>query len=187
AVARDDRQVDVARHAGDPRTLRPHSGAPSHHMVRRRRSPLEMRGRPQIRGHAGASIRLSATHARRHHHSRGTLVSTTTSRSARRARLAVAALAPAALLLAACANPDVPGAQAPADATHAPLTDAREAVGTWTVGGTADDADAGAVLQIGAGMNLWLDCGLVDVSYLVGTDGALLTDAWSGSGACDLP
>lgn len=114
-------------------------------------------------------------------------MSTTTSRSTRRARLAVAALAPAALLLAACANPDVPGAQAPADATHAPLTDAREAVGTWTVGGTADGADAGAVLQIGAGMSLWLDCGLVDVSYLVGTDGTLLTDAWSGSGACDLP
>lgn len=114
-------------------------------------------------------------------------MSTTTSRSTRRARLAVAALAPATLLLAACANPDVPGALAPADATHAPLTDAREAVGTWTVGGTAADADKGAVLQIGAGMSLWLDCGLVDVSYLVGTDGSLVTDAWSGSGSCTLP
>ena len=114
-------------------------------------------------------------------------MSATTSRSTRRACLPVAVLAPTALLLAACANPDVPGAQAPADATYAPLTDAREAVGTWTVGGTANDADAGTVLQIGADMNLWLDCGLVGVSYLVGTDGALLTDAWSGSGACDLP
>ncbi|MBD9699970.1 hypothetical protein IGS67_10775 [Flavimobilis sp. GY10621] len=112
-------------------------------------------------------------------------MSTTISRSTRRACLPVAVLAPTALLLAACANPDVPGSQAPADATYAPLTDAREAVGTWTVGDAA--ADNGAVLQISAGMNLWLDCGLVDVSYLVGTDGALLTDAWSGSGACDLP
>ena len=109
-----------------------------------------------------------------------------TSRTARRARLAVAALAPAALLLAACADPGVPGA-VPDDAAPVVLTDARDAVGSWTVGGTVDGVDAGAVVQIGHGMTLWRECGLVDVSYLLGPDGTLVTDAWSGSGGCDLP
>ncbi|WP_129590611.1 META domain-containing protein [Sanguibacter massiliensis] len=112
---------------------------------------------------------------------------TTTSRPSRRVRLAVAALAPAALLLGACANPDAPGAQPTSIDEHAPvsLTDAREAVGTWTVVGAA--ADPGTVVQIGYGFTLWLDCGRVEGSYLLGTDGALLTDAWAGSGTCDVP
>lgn len=114
-------------------------------------------------------------------------MSTTTSRPSRRVRLAVAALAPAALLLAACADPSVHGAQPTTIDEPAPvaLTDARKAVGTWTVGGTATDKDA--VVQIGTGMKLWLDCGLVEGSYLLGTDGTLLTDAWAGSGSCELP
>ncbi|MGP7961169.1 META domain-containing protein [Sanguibacter sp. A247] len=116
-------------------------------------------------------------------------MSTTTSRTRHRARITAVALLPAALLLAACADPSVPSAQVTTIVDHAPtpLVDPREAVGTWTVGGTAGDADKGAVLQVGQGMSLWRDCGLVDVTYLIGTDGALLTDAWSGSGACQLP
>ncbi|QIK83939.1 META domain-containing protein [Sanguibacter sp. HDW7] len=110
----------------------------------------------------------------------------TTSRPSRRARVA-AVVAPAALLLGACAAPGAPGTQPTTIDEPAPvaLTDAREAVGTWTVSGTT--ADKGAVVQIGYGMTLWLDCGRVDGSYLLGADGTLLTDAWSGSGTCDIP
>lgn len=81
---------------------------------------------------------------------------------------------------ASCADPAVPAtAQSPVR-----LASTVPVVGTWTL---RDGDDAGSVVQIGDGLEVWLPCGLVDVTYLLAPDEVLVARPTSWSGSCDVP